>query len=485
MLAEGTDFLYGTWIPRSLKYMHPSIKKAVSFGQQLTVRWLNDEFEENFFALTEEKAMEFGKDMSLYLGMEYDAEHFRELHQLGFLPIKVKALPEGTETDPNIPHMTFINTVKGFGWLTLYLETVISALSWKSATSATMALQFRKNAHEWVMKTCPENAWFVDFACHDFSSRGLDPFSMVASGLGHATSHRGSDSIITIPAARYFYNEPENETAVNSVNASEHSVSCTKIFTVGEEQMLRDWIEEFPQGILSVVMDTMDITKVVKPGGYLERVKHEVNSRDGKLVIRPDSAPSPLSPIEMICGYDGKLNKRMKEADYPEFYKKGLIECLWDIFGGTVNEEGYKVLSPKIGAIYGDSINLERQTEIYKRLAAKGFAACNVVLGIGSFTYQFNTRDSLGFAAKGAWFEANGEGINIMKDPITDDGTKKSLKGLIAVVRNPSEEGCISVIEEATKEQENTGLLQTIFEDGEFYNQQSLSEIRERISKLV
>lgn len=480
MLADGADYLYGTWIPRSLKYMPPSITKAISFGQQLTVRWLHDEFQENFFGITKQRAMQFGKDMTMYLGMEYDASHFEKLYDLGYLPFKVKALPEGTETLANVPHMTFINTVPGFAWLTLYLETIISSLSWKSSTSATLALQFKKNAAEWIMKTDPSNAWFMDFACHDFSARGLDPFSMLSSALGHALFNRGSDTLIAIPGARYFYGEPEDEVIINSVNASEHSVACTKIFTTGEQQMLVDWLEEFPTGILSVVMDTMDITKVVKPdGGYLSNIKDKIEARDGKLVIRPDSAPSPLSPIEIICGYDGKLTDRMLEADYPEFYKKGLIECLWEIFGGSVNEQGYKVLSPSIGAIYGDSINLERQVEIYKRLAAKGFASTNIVLGVGSFTYQFNTRDSMGFAAKGSWFEANGEGINIMKDPITDDGTKKSLKGRIQVTED------LEVIEECNAEQEEGGILQTIYENGEFLNQQTFTELREKVNNMV
>jgi len=478
MLAQGTDFLYGTWIPRSLKYIHPSIKSVVSAGQALSMRWLHDEFTENFFDIPIEKAMQFGKDMSMYLGTPYDAEHFRDLHKLGYLPIKVKSLPEGIETPANIPHMTFINTKPGFAWLTLYLETIISSLSWKSSTSATLALQFRRKATEWVMKTDPDNAWFIDLACHDFSSRGLDPFSSYASGLGHAMSFKGSDSLIVIPAARYFYGEPEDECAIMSVNASEHSVSTTKIATVGEKQMLADWMNEFPGGILSVVMDTLDITRVVKPNGYLEELKSEVLARDGKLVIRPDSAPSPLSPVEIICGYDGELTDRMLEADYPEFYKKGLIQCLWEIFGGTTNEQGFKVLDSHIGAIYGDSINLERQREIYSKLAAKGFAATNIVLGVGSFTYQFNTRDTMGFAAKGACFESNGEGINIMKDPVTDDGTKKSLKGLITVHED------FTVTQESSKSLEDSGMLQVIYEDGNFSNMPTLKEIRKRIEAI-
>jgi nicotinamide phosphoribosyltransferase len=127
MLAPGTDYLYGTWIPRSTKHAPGNIKKIVSAGQQLTMRWLHDEFTENFFKLTKEDAMSFSKDMSMYLGLDYDGSHFEALYDLGYLPIRVKALPEGIETDPNIPHMTFINTKPGFAWLTLYLETIVSS----------------------------------------------------------------------------------------------------------------------------------------------------------------------------------------------------------------------------------------------------------------------------------------------------------------------------------------------------------------------
>jgi hypothetical protein len=135
MLAKGTTRLYGTWIPRSLKYAPKGVKGIISFGQQHGIQWVHDEFEENFFKQPESVALEFGKDMSMYLGMDYDASHFVDLHRLGYLPIKVKALPEGIETPNNIPHMTFINTVDGFAWLTLYLETIISSLCWKAATS--------------------------------------------------------------------------------------------------------------------------------------------------------------------------------------------------------------------------------------------------------------------------------------------------------------------------------------------------------------
>jgi nicotinamide phosphoribosyltransferase len=476
MLAPGTKFLYGTWIPRSTKYAPKGIKKILSAGQQLTWRWIHDEFQENFFNQSKEVALKFSNDMSQYLGLPFDGKHFEDLHDLGYLPVRAKALPEGIETLPNVPHQTFVNTKSGFAWLTLYLETIVSSLSWKTTTSATTALHYRRQATEWVLKTDPTNLWLVDFLCHDFSARGLDPFSMLSSGLGHAMSFRGSDSIIVIPGARYFYGEPENEVCINSVNASEHSVSTTKIFTVGEQQMLSDWMKVFPTGILSVVSDTFDLWKLITE--YLPALKDEIMNRDGKLVIRPDSG----DPVDIICGLNTRPEMFSSEqAKHPSF--KGVIELLWDIFGGTINEQGFKVLDPHIGTIYGDSITTERQIQIYERLAAKGFAATNIVLGVGSFTYQYNTRDTYGFAAKGAWFETEEGTFNIYKDPATDDGTKKSLKGLCAVFQDDNGEYFVET--ECTDEVEQTGVLQTIYEDGKFYNQTTLTEIRGKIQKLI
>jgi len=498
MLAPGTTKLYGTWIPRSTKHAPKGITKIVSFGQQLVWKWIHDEFEENFFncesvrnGAAKLKALQFVKDMSLYLGMEYDGKHFEELWDLGYLPIKVKSLPEGIETDPNIPHMTFVNTVDGFAWLTLYLETIVSSLAWKSSTAATIAKLYRRQAKEWVLKTDPSNMWLVDYMCHNFSARGNSgPMDMIMVALGHDTSFRGDDTIAAIPAARYFYNEPEDEVCINSVNASEHSVSTTKIFTVGEQQMIADWLQVFPKGILSIVSDTFDLWKLITE--YLPAHKEAIMARDGKLVIRPDSG----NPVDIICGREEKL------FDPPGEYKTpaeiGVIELLWGIFGGTINEQGYKVLDPHIGCIYGDSITPERQLEIYRRLAAKGFAATNIVLGVGSFTYQYNTRDTFGFAAKGSWFEVKeGDTVtsySIYKDPITDDGSKRSLKGMLQVFNNnPNCQGHdilfdgsddFKVRQECTPAQEDGGLLQVIYQDGVLKNKTTLEQVRKNLCKI-
>jgi nicotinamide phosphoribosyltransferase len=178
---------------------------------------------------------------------------------------------------------------------------------------------------------------------------------------------------------------------------------------------------------------------------------------------------------------------------------KGVIELLWDVFGGTVNEQGYKILDSHIGAIYGDSITIDRADEICARLEAKGFASTNVVLGIGSFTYQYNTRDTFGFAMKATYVELTtsvgdsgiGEvglmdkqvtvGREIFKDPITDDGTKKSATGLLCVTKHT--ENNYMLVDKVSWAAENNGELQTIYKDGKFYKQTTLTEIRNRLKQ--
>lgn len=446
MLAPDTNREYWTWIPRNLKYMPKGITEIMSVGQQITVRYIHSQFAKNFF-FTEErnkskayemsggtevskivdtealmrKALKFVEDMSLYLGMEYNGTHFERLWKLGYLPIEIQALPEGLLTKPNIPHMAGINTEDGYAWLGLYLETMFSKLSWQTPTAATIGFEFKKNAVAWAEKTDSENVAFADFMCHDFHSRGGNPFTSIAVGLGHAMSNLGSDTLNVIPAARYYYDEPENEVSIYSVNASEHSVTCTGIFyferllkegklndriaqyysfdapcdgsfenpdylAIAEMLNLESWLIKFPKGILSVVSDTFDLWKLIT--FILPRLKDLIMSRDGKLVIRPDSG----NPVDILCGTGlvEALHGGQPDFDWANSHsqkltpsEKGVVQLLHEIFGGTISKEGYIKLDSHIGAIYGDSINLERQIAIYERLAAKNYAATNVALGIG------------------------------------------------------------------------------------------------------
>ena len=465
---KGTEEVYSNWTPRSNKYAPEGCDKVVSFGQQYVIKWLHDYFNDNFFSKNKEEVCnEIKEELSLYLGTEYDVSHYEKLHDLQYLPIKVKSLPEGVEVPIRIPMVTVVNTHKDFYWVTNFLETILSTMLWQPMTSASIAILYKRIFKKWALLTDSDNVGFIDFQGHDFSMRGMGGLqSALSSGMGHASVFLGSDTLPVISGLRKYYNA--KGFVIGSVNATEHSVMCagTKDDEIGT---FRELMKTYPTGILSVVSDTWDLWKVLTV--YLPKLKEEVLSRDGKLVIRPDSG----DPVDIICGETKSLGGNTPKD-------KGVVELLWDIFGGTENEQGFKVLDQHIGAIYGDSITTERAEEICQRLHDKGFASTNVVLGIGSFTYQFKTRDTFGFAMKATSVVVDGERREIFKDPITDDGIKKSAKGLVNVVL---ENGEYTLIDQVSEVEEEQGELQTIYNDGQFLNQVALEEIRDRINKNI
>lgn len=792
MYPKGTTLVYSNFTPRSNKHAPEGIDEVVSFGQQMVVKKIHEMFDEHFFSKPKDEVVrELKREFSAHLFSDYDTFHIEALHDLGYLPIHIKAIEEGSLVPMGIPVLTIKNTHPEFYWITNYLETLLSNLMWKPITSATIAKRYKDLLVKWAEKTDKDNVGFVDFQGHDFSMRGLDSIdATISSGLGHAASFKGSDSLPTIHGARKYYNEKGD--VVHSVNATEHSVMSagTKDDEIGT---FRHLLSQFPTGILSVVSDTWDLWKVITE--YLPLLKDEIMSRDGKCVVRPDCYSddtsvltnngwklftdlnphvdlvaqvldngtytfvkplkyvneyyegemisykdhygkidllvtpnhrmiydngsgnfreqeakncgfyhgknirrsalannnglqlSPIeslkiafqadgsyttsgnkirfsfskqrkierlegilkdcnyeykiyslkdgrfefninadaslftknfswvnfeslcsnwcqefieelsywdatrrhdkrfkfdttnksvvdvveliaisagygvlvkkrednrkdifsdvftahimlnntlggqsikkevtnykggivcvqvpsgrlmvkrnggqvvcgnsgNPVDIICGYlnisDGGIQKFRKVypkspyfdseiTELPEW--KGVIELLWEIFGGTVNEQGYKVLDPHIGAIYGDSITIDRAEEICKRLEEKGFASTNIVLGIGSFTYQFNTRDTFGFAMKATYCEVNGEPREIFKDPVTDSGEKKSAKGLLRVVK---EQGKYVLEQSVSPEKELTGELRTIYKDGIFYSKTTLTKIREKLAR--
>lgn len=473
---KGTTLVYSNFTPRSNKYAPKGCDQVVSFGQQMVIQQIHEAFQKEFFSRPKSEVCgEMKTELSMYLGTDYDVSHFEALHDLGYLPIAVKALPEGTLVPIKVPVLTIYNTHPDFYWVTNYLETILSNLLWKPMTSATIAHQYRKVLTKWQEKTDVFRGWFIDWQGHDFSMRGMDSAeAVISSGVAHLTSFLGSDSLPAIYGARKYYNA--DGMVCGSVNATEHSVMCAG-GKEDEVETFRRLLETYPKGILSVVSDTWDLWKVVTE--HVVTLKEEILARDGKLVIRPDSG----DPVDILCG--AWEENRLPSGNYEKTPKsgpegKGVIELLWDVFGGTINEQGYKVLDSHIGAIYGDSITIDRADEICRRLEAKGFASTNVVLGIGSFTYQYNTRDTFGFAMKATYVEVDGEGREIFKDPITDDGTKKSATGLLSVFEDDND-GAYQLHDHCDWETEAKGELQTIYHNGQFENQTTLTEIRAKL----
>lgn len=552
---ENTEFIYANFTPRSSRLYSGRSNTVVFFGLQGFIKWfLQDLWDETFFKREKSEVLEeYKRLMDNSLGKDsIPMDHIAELHDLGFLPLKIKALPEGSKVGMKVPVLTVVNTYKKFHWLVGHLETVMSSELWKSCTNATIANEYKSIFTKYAIKTgAPLD--FVPFQGHDFSFRGMSGiYDAAQSGAAHLTSFVGTD---VVPSLRYlesYYNADMTKELLGlSVPATEHSVMCMGSKD-SEIETFRRLIEDtYPSGVVSIVSDTWDFWKVITE--YTVELKEEILNRTpneiglAKTVFRPDSG----DPVEILCGVeiltidlanyksfeewkecvaeqmdslfrenldsesphfsenelyqiDGKvysvtykpeLSRHEKrhyfvdnfgnDVDYCKFEEveltpdmKGAVECLWDVFGGTTTEKGYKVLNERVGLIYGDSITLERAEAILDRLEKKGFASCNAVFGIGSYTYQYNTRDTFGFAMKATYGIVDGVPREIFKDPITDSGTKKSAKGLLRV---EMEEGEYKVHDQQTPEQEKQGCLKTIFYEGMLVEETTLSEIRERL----
>ncbi|MDA9773991.1 nicotinate phosphoribosyltransferase [Saprospiraceae bacterium] len=464
---NNTSLVYSNWTPRKSRI--EGIEEVVFFGLQYFIKkYMVEDFQKNFFDKPKDEILtKYQRRINNYLGENsVGIDHIAALHDLGYLPVVFKALPEGCSVPIRVPMFTMYNTIPEFFWLTNYFETLVSTTVWLPCNSATLAKQYRKILDNYAEQTSSAPT-FVDWQGHDFSMRGMAGLeAAVMSASGHLLSFSGTDTIPAIDFLETYYNaDSDKEIIGGSVAATEHSVMCMGT-NVGEQETIRRLIKDvYPAGIISIVSDTWDLWKVLTK--YLPNLKQEVLSRDGKVVIRPDSG----DPVDIICGNpDGKSDAE----------RKGVVQLLWETFGGTTNSKGYKELDSHIGAIYGDSITLERATQICERLKVKGFASTNVVLGIGSFTYQYNTRDTFGFAMKATYGEVDNEGREIFKDPITDDGTKKSAKGLIRIDHI---DGKYVMTDQVNWEEEKQGELKEIYRDGKLLIDLSLAEIRETLRK--
>lgn len=351
---ENTEYVYSNWTPRSCHYYPEATEGAVVFGIQYFIKeYLMKQFQQDFFNKPKDIAVaEFKRRVDTFLGPNnVGTKHIEELHDLGYLPIRIKALPEGTLCPIRVPALTFINTHPDFFWLTNYFETLISTTLWLPMTSATTARLYKKELIRHARKTGFKDV-DLNFLVHDFSMRGMAGVeAAIMSGMGHMTSFCGSETIPAIAGLEDNANAGE-ELIAATIPATEHSVMCAG----GKEDELETFrrliTEVYPTGFVSIVSDTWDFWKVMTE--YLPKLKDEILARDGRLVIRPDSG----NPVHIIAGY--------KQEDFENWQEQteaqgkiispvewvGAYEVLWEIFGGTINEKGYKVLNPKVGIIY-------------------------------------------------------------------------------------------------------------------------------------
>jgi nicotinamide phosphoribosyltransferase len=549
MYPDKTESVYSNFTARSdrLAKMLPDFDhKVVNFGLQGVIKWMIiDVWNRDFFQRPKEEVLKkYKRRMDKSLGQgAVGTDHIEALHDLGYLPLHIKALPEASRVNIQVPLFTVINTHPAFGWLTNYMEDILSAECWKSITVATLAYEYRRLLERYASLTgSPQE--FVAWQGHDFSMRGMSGIHDAAkSGAAHLLSFTGTD---TVPAIDYLedYYGAADEFVGGSIPATEHSVMCMGGFD-GEFETFRRLIEKlYPSGKISIVSDTWDFWRVITE--YAADLRDVIEGRKPddlgapKVVFRPDSG----DPVEILCGSADVMDLDATTLDYartlaldilegrvreetphgepgecePEGYfrfdgqiflakaqiewnrhdkayyyvdgasltsfepvelapdQKGAVECLWETFGGTLTSTGHKLLNPVVGLIYGDAITLDRAQRILERLHKKGFASGNIVFGIGSYSYQFVTRDTFGHAYKATWGVVDGVPRELFKDPITAKGAKRSAKGLLRVEKvgddfvlydqQPTDEG---------------GELRTVFLDGVLHNEEKLSVLRTRL----
>lgn len=499
---------------KSVSYFTPRSSRikiwdqVVNFGLQAFCKtYLIDYFNKNFFEKPEEEVV---NDYAYYanntMGLNVvDVEPIRKLHQLGYLPIEIVSLPEGMLVDIHVPMFGITNTHPDFAWLGQALESLISAELWYPMVCATVGHTYRQIVNKWYLKTCDD-----DVPCRralgnfDFrGDQGLD--AALKAGSAWCLSFVNTATVPVIPYLEKNYNcDCSKEYVGFGAVSTEHFVMCSNsaidtlnnpdyeyadIDPYRERIFLKKLLTElYPTTSFSCVCDSYDYWNVVE--NILPTLKTEILNHDGCFLVRGDS------------------------GDCVDVVTKTVFK-LWDIFGGTVNSKGYKVLNPHVKALYGDSITIQRADKIYSILEQNGFAAQNVSLGVGSFSmhcieediehdlpldYKFKekvlspfTRDTFGMAIKAVYGEfLNEDGtvtkLPVFKDPKTDRESgggnfKKSQKGCCSVIWRDKWTKKLTYVDGLTWDEsmEDT-LMETVFKDGKMVKEESLAEIRSRLN---
>ena len=460
-------------ITKSVSYFTPRMSRVnrwdsvVMFGLQGFIKtYLVDYFNDEFFNKPFDEVIGgYKRVMDATLGENaYKIEKIEKLHKLGYLPIEIVALPEGTI----VPMFGITNTHKDFAWLPQSLESLISAESWHTMIAATVGYTYRQIVNYYYDLTCDDETSRAK-ALGAFDFRGEEcTDSAIKAGAGWCLSFLNTATVPTIPYLEKNYKcDCTKEPVAFGSPSTEHSVMCSNFAVDGDEiTLLRRLLTEiYPNTSFSAVLDSYDYWNVID--NILPQLKPEILAHNGCMLMRGDS------------------------GDCVEVVTKTVFK-LWEEFGGTTNSKGYKVLNPHVKAIYGDSITVQRCEQIYKILMENGFACSNVALGVGSFSFQCIeedgilkpfTRDTFSSCIKATYCEIDDKPFQIFKNP-KDGGFKKSQKGCCVVVKG-SDDKLIYIDgrtwEEAhvSGEDAKVNLLQPVFKDGQLIKEQSLAEIRD------
>jgi nicotinamide phosphoribosyltransferase len=470
-------------ITKSVSYFTPRMSRVnmwdevVMFGLQgFCKEYLIKYFNKNFFHLSlEEATKDYKRIMDATLGEGvYGFEKIEKLHNLGYLPIEIRALPEGTLVPMHVPMFAITNTHPDFAWLPQALESLISAEMWHPMLAATVGYTYRQIVNEFYDKTCDDNIPKAR-ALGAFDFRGEECLqSAVKAGAGWCLSFLNTATVPTIPyLEENYYCDCTKEPVAFGSPSTEHAVMCSNYAVDGDEETLirRLLTEIYPNTSFSCVCDSYDYWNVVN--NILPKLHKEIMEHNGCFLVRGDSGDC----VEVVTQTVFKL---------------------WEHFGGTVNSKGYKVLDPHVKAIYGDSITIQRCRRIYEILEENGFACSNVALGVGSFSFQCVeedgilkpfTRDTFSSCIKATYCEIDGKPYPIFKDP-KDGGFKKSQKGCCVVSETAVAIGQNGIQYELGYEDEYTweeacnnkyNLLTPVFKNSEMLWEQNLQRVRARL----
>lgn len=463
MYPAGLTKLVSYWVPR--RSMLKNQNKMIFFGLQAFIKeYLIDYFNKNFFKLSEDEVVkQYTDSMDIQIGRpNYDLEGIVSLHSLGYLPLEIRALPEGTLVPMGVPCIEITNTDERFAWVTQWIECILQVELWKPCCHATIGHMYREIADYWYEKTT--DGLPANMACADFGMRGM-------SCMDEATRCSASwllsfNKTSTIPAINYVdkYYDADCKNYGIGIGAvsTEHAVMGANFAIDGDEvTFIRRLLNDlYPNTSFSMVSDTYDYWNLVN--NLLPMVKDDVLKHNGKLLIRPDSGDIVDISVRTV-------------------------EKLWEIFGGTVNNKGYKVLNPHIGIIYGDGCTLSNVNTIWKELEKRGFAANNIAYGVGAFCFSaivedgrmvVVTRDTFGIAMKATYGVIDGKKLMIFKDPKTDTShLKKSHKGCCRVYEENGELKC----EDQLLDMADDTLLTTVFKNGKLTREDTFVTIRQRM----
>ena len=447
--------------------------KVVNFGLQMFIKnWLIDEFNENFFNRPEDEVVaEYKRVLDNAMGKDiYDINKVRKLHKLGYLPIEIISIPEGVEVPMRCPIFGITNTHDEFAWLPQALESLISAEVWYPMITATVGHTYRQIVDKYYDLTCDDNIPHRR-ALGNFDFRGdMGVDAALKAAAGWLMSFVNTATVPAIPFMEQMYNcDCTKEEVGFGAVSTEHFVMCSNFAADGDERtfLKRLLTELYPNTSFSCVCDSYDYWNVVE--NILPSLKDEIMTHNGCFLVRGDS------------------------GDCVDVVTKTVFK-LWELFGGTVNTKGYKVLDPHVKALYGDSITVERAEKIYQILMENGFAVSNVSLGVGSFSMHCIeedgmlkpfTRDTFSSCIKACDAIMNGKEYPIFKDPKTDretgDGFKKSQRGACRVFLKDGE---LTYEDGLTYEESlKNNIMQPVFRDGKLLVDYTIKQVRNQLNK--